>query len=221
MTITEYRRTANSNPAADNGHIIGYGAMFNKNSRNLGSFTETVDPSAFNESANAGYPDVICRYNHNPDALLGTTQAGTLKLAIDETGLFYDVDPPESRADVLELVRRGDVANSSFAFRVLEGGDEWTRSNSGLPQRRLLGVQLVDVAPVQSPAYPDSPAGVRNVDGAVASLSRRFDASEDEIRALMENGKLPKLFRLSARYESLAAKQHALELKRHDLTTGR
>jgi len=55
--------------------IYGYAAAFGKLSRKLGGFVEQVDPIAFNEAKTAGWPDVVCRYNHRDDQLLGTTHA--------------------------------------------------------------------------------------------------------------------------------------------------
>ena len=110
---------------------------------------DCADPGCFNESKTQGWPDVVCRCNHSDDQLLGTTYARTLKLAIDPTGLAYEVEPPQARADVLEYVSRGDIRHSSFAFRVFPGGDEWGVSEFNYPMRTLLSVQLVDVAPAK------------------------------------------------------------------------
>lgn len=170
---------------SDGKTITGYAAVFNRESSNLGGFVEVVDPAAFNKSRGDGWTDVIARYNHDDNMLLGTTAAGTLRLSLDNTGLNYDVTPPNSRADVLELVQRGDVQKSSFAFRTFE--DDWAATDQGFPKRTLLSVQLVDVAPVNVPAYPDSSAGLR-------SLARKFDAPFEDVRALAEREELRKLF---------------------------
>ena len=53
--------------------IYGYAACYDKLSRKLGGFVEQVTRSAFNSSKSEGWPDVVCRYNHKDDALLGTT----------------------------------------------------------------------------------------------------------------------------------------------------
>ena len=169
-------------------HIWGYAACFDKLSRKLGGFVEQVNRNAFDESKQDGWPDVVCRYNHSDDALLGTTRARTLTLGIDGTGLVYDVEPPMARADVLEYVQRGDICHSSFAFRVFPGGDEWGVSEYNYPMRTLHAVQLIDVAPVLDPAYPDATAAARAVDGAVRSLSSWVQAEPDEVRErLVEN----------------------------------
>jgi HK97 family phage prohead protease len=116
----------------DKPRIGGYAAMFERVSQNLGGFVEVVERSFFNKSRGDGWPDVMARYNHDDNMLLGTSGAGTLQLSLDETGLDYLVDPPQSRADVVELVQRGDVRKSSFAFRLPKEGDEWTMSDQGL-----------------------------------------------------------------------------------------
>jgi len=176
-------------------HIYGYAAAFNKLSRKLGGFVEQVSNTAFNESRADGWPDVVCRYNHHDDQLLGTSWARTLTLAIDDTGLVYDVIPPAARADVLEYVTRGDVKHSSFAFRVYPGGDEWGVSDFNYPMRTLLSVQLVDVAPVLDPAYPDATAGARAINGAVESLAQWIQGDPEEVRSRLTAGRAMEFFK--------------------------
>jgi len=173
--------------AVDDGKatIGGYAAVFNRSSKNLGGFIEVVDPIAFNQSRGDGWPDVMARYNHDDNQLLGTTAAGTLRMGLDAYGLRYDVDPPSSMAYVTELVQRGDVRKSSFAFRTIE--DDWSMTEQGYPLRRLTAVQLVDVAPVNTPAYADTTAGLR-------SLAERFDAPIEEVRAMAQHDELRKFF---------------------------
>lgn len=174
--------------AKDRRSIGGYAAKFGKESRNLGGFVEVIEPPAFNRSRGNDWPEVMARYNHDDNMLLGTTAAGTLRLSIDEVGLVYEVDPPEARADVFELVQRGDVSKSSFAFRVIgEGGDEWGLTEQGFPKRSLHSVDLVDVAPVNSPAYLDTSTALR-------SLAQHVGADVDEVRALATTNELRKFF---------------------------
>jgi HK97 family phage prohead protease len=187
----EVRSDSNGGPK----HIHGYAACFNKLSRKLGGFVEQVNTTAFNESRTENWPDVVCRYNHKDDMLLGTTHARTLDLHIDETGLRYDVIPPQSRADILEYVDRGDVRHSSFAFRVFPGGDEWGVSEFNYPMRTLVSVQLIDVAPVLDPAYPDSTAAARAINGAVESLANWVQGDPEEVRSRLSEGRAMEFFR--------------------------
>lgn len=168
--------------------IGGYASVFNRYSDNLGGFIEQVAPGAFNRSNGAGFPNVVARYNHDDAFLLGTTAAGTLRMSIDETGLLYDVDMPNSRADVVELVERGDVRQSSFAFQV--EADDWSETDQGVPLRTLQAVKLIDVAPVNTPAYADSTVALR-------SLATKFDADFEEVRSMAKNNDLRRLLRRS------------------------
>lgn len=195
----EFRMVGEGDNAAP--HIFGHAAMFDKLSRRLGGFQEVVDKRAFDAAASDNFPDVVCRYNHRDDMVLGTSNAGTLTLEIDERGLRYDVNPPRTRGDVTELVMRGDVRYSSFAFRCNEPGvdDEWGVTDYNYPLRRLNKVQLVDVAPVLDPAYFDTSSAARSMIGAVESLARWVDGDPDEVRSIMAAGQAMRFFKRTDR----------------------
>jgi HK97 family phage prohead protease len=162
------------------GVLVGYAAVFNKRSQNLGGFVEVVDPAAFNKTLADG-GSVVARFNHNDDFLLGTTDAETVRLSVDGTGLRYEVDLPDTTAgrDVSYLAKRGDLRFSSFAFRTID--DDWGFTEDDFPLRTLREVQLMDVAPVVNPAYRDSTTGLR-------SMASHFDLDLDEVkRAALEN----------------------------------
>ena len=150
------------------GQLVGYAAVFNRHSQNLGGFVEQVDPSAFTKSIADGVR-VLCRGNHDDAFLFGTTSAGTLSLEVDGTGLQYIVDLPDTSAgrDFKVLAERGDIVYSSFAFRTIE--DQWGVTDQGFPLRTLKAVQLVDVAPVNSPAYLDTSVGLRSLEAHLAT----------------------------------------------------
>lgn len=166
--------------------LEGYASVFNKLSQNLGGFVERVDPGAFTKSLADGVP-VVARFNHNDDYLLGTTEAETLRLTVDGTGLHYEVDLPDTNAarDVAVLAERGDLRFSSFAFRTID--DEWGLTPEGFPMRTLLATQLVDVAPVVNPAYRDTTTGLR-------SLAEKFDIKLEQVQERAKAGKLSELF---------------------------
>jgi hypothetical protein len=189
--------------------IAGYAARFNKYSEDLGGWIERIAPSAFNMSKGVGWPRVVARYNHDPNMILGTIAGGTLTLTTDEVGLFYEVEPPRTRADVVELVERGDVSQSSFAFQLTgEGSDEWDVTESGMPRRTLLSVRLIDVAPVWLPAYPDT-------DAAIRSLAKHVAAPPEQVRSLAAKGALKKLLsRSDAPHRTPAQASSYLDAKR-------
>lgn len=175
--------------------IGGYASVFTpRESRNLGGFIERVAPGAFNEARASGWQDVVCRFNHDSNYVLGTTAADTLQLRTDNVGLDYTVIPPESETKIRELVQRGDIRYSSFAFRCRPGGDEWGITDQNFPLRTLHDVELVDVAPVLTPAYPNATAAVRATAPALRSLANHMQIAVDEVRALADADELRKLF---------------------------
>ncbi|MBT2594739.1 HK97 family phage prohead protease [Arthrobacter sp. ISL-72] len=176
----EFRETSNGL-----GTLSGYASVFNRLSQNLGGFVERVDPAAFNKSL-ADQVAVLARYNHDDNHLLGTTEAGTLRLEVDGTGLRYDVDIPDTTSgrDVRELAKRQDVRYSSFAFRTV--ADDWDFTPEGFPLRTLLAVQLVDVAPVNNPAYRDTTTGLRSLaDRLHMDVAKVRETAPEELRKLL------------------------------------
>lgn len=157
----ELRAAREGQPAV----IAGYAAVFGRRSETLGGiFVEEIAPGAFDDVIGQ---DVRGLFNHDANFLLGRTTSGTLRLRIDDRGLAYEIDAPDTqtvRDLVLSPLSRGDMTGSSFAFRVADGGDTW-REEDGLVIRTIYKVgQLRDVGPVAYPAYPDATAAQRSLD---------------------------------------------------------
>jgi HK97 family phage prohead protease len=167
----------------------GYALKYNKMSQNLGGFVERVAPGALNKTLADG-GDVLARFQHEDSYLLGRTSAGTLRLASDDTGLDYSVDLPDTSYahDLAALAERGDVRHSSFAFRVLPDGDDWSVTESDFPLRTITEIQLLDVAPVVNPAYMDTSSGLR-------SLAEHLSRPEEEIAEAIRANKLAELIK--------------------------
>jgi uncharacterized protein len=172
--------------------IGGYAAVFDDPSRDLGGFVEQIGKRAFAKGEGDGWPGAVCRFNHSDEMLLGTVQSGTLKLSTDNRGLNYVVSLPECRGDVVELVGRGDVAYSSFAFQAYQ--DDWGYQD-GTALRTLLSVRLIDVSPVVTPAYGSTSAGLRSlarfVDAPIEDVMKRAD--RDELRAFFVRTGSPRI----------------------------
>ena len=147
--------------------VTGYAAVFNSLSEEMWGFRERIDPAAFRE---ADISDVRALFNHDPNMLLARTSSGTLKLEVDERGLRYSFDLPDTTAgrDLGELLRRGDVTQSSFGFTIAD--DEWieSRDNDGNVEEVTRVIKkvkrLYDVSPVTYPAYPDTSVAVRSLE---------------------------------------------------------
>ena len=156
-TSIEYREAGNGEKRPV---IVGYAAVFNSESRNLGGFVEVIHPNAFDEIL-ATNPDVIGVYNHSKDKLLARSANGTLKLKPDSYGLRYEMGPlprTQTAEEVVELVAGGYVTGSSFAFAIknsgAERGDRWGMTSSGIRRREVRSIgKLEDVGPVVRPAF--------------------------------------------------------------------
>jgi hypothetical protein len=139
--------------------IVGYGAVFNSESRNLGGFIETVHPKAFDEVLSSK-PDVLGLYNHDKNKLLARSSNGSLKLSVDGYGLRYEMSLPATRdaEDVATMVKERLVTGSSFAFAVKKNaGDIWSTDEKGMKRREIRSIGLLeDVGPVVRPAYDAS-----------------------------------------------------------------
>jgi HK97 family phage prohead protease len=171
--------------------IVGYAARFGVNSLDLGDFVERIDPSAFKivtERRGRKKPlETRALFNHDPNHVLGR-HPDTLKLFVDEKGLRYEVLPPESRAEIVESIRRGDVRGSSFSFVIAEGGESWS-NEEGRSVRTVTKIEaLYDVGPVTYPAYPDSDVNVakRSYSEFMSRTEKRDENKEKRRKAMSD-----------------------------------
>lgn len=199
MSATRERRFTDHNTARlsveqrDDGKrsvIAGYGAVFYSASdagteyRLWDDFRERIMPGAFDRALRDRH-DVRGLFNHDANQLLGRSAAGTMRLSVDQTGLRYEIDLPDTQLgrDLRELLERGDITGSSFAFaatRVV-----WIEERD-LTIRQVEEVDLYDVGPVTFPAYEATTAGVRS-EGAddlrreAQQFLQRHTADADEV----------------------------------------
>ena len=148
--------------------LTGYAAVFNSEAV-LGDFSEVIRQGAFAKSLATG-SNIRALYQHQGDALLGTTRGGTLQLREDAKGLAFELALPDTThgKDLAILVGRGDVAGCSFGFRVAPGGDRWEQRGGRLV-RELIDVELVEITLTSDPAYLDTTVAMRS---RPAALSR-------------------------------------------------
>lgn len=145
--------------------ITGYSAVFEVDTEIqtfFGNFQERIQKGAFRRAIREGQ-NVRALRNHNPDNLLGTTEAKTLKLREDDTGLFIEIDTPNTSIgkDTMESVKRGDLSGMSFAFVVRK--EKWINGEDGATDLRIIqDVDLYDVGPVTYPAYAQTTADIRS-----------------------------------------------------------
>lgn len=149
-----------------NWQIAGYGYVYNSWSEDLGGFREMIMPGAGDEVM-ANNPDIRGLFNHDPNLVLGRTAAGTMKVELDSIGSRYVINPPDTSyaRDLRSLLQRGDVNQSSFAFRVGAGGSTWEEDpeSDGLLRRITKFSGMYDHSPVTYPAYSATTSGIASV----------------------------------------------------------
>ena len=149
--------------------VTGYAAVFYREGNTETEFSplpgiaERIAPGAF-DSVLAQGEDVRALFNHDPSNVLGRSVSGTLRLRVDDIGLRYEIDLPNTTGgrDLAESIKRGDVSGSSFGFTIAEGGQRWFRDN-GVDIREVRNVaRLQDVGPVTYPAYTATSTAIRS-----------------------------------------------------------
>lgn len=157
----EYR-TSESGKGSLRGYALRFGTTYD-----MGWFTEEVDRRALD---NADMKDVRILLNHDPNLILGRTAAGTARVGVDEQGLWYEVDLPDSPngENARVAVSRGDISQSSWGFMLRytkdSNGDRWEKKG-GRDHRVLTDIKMVfDASPVTFPANPDTNVAKRSFD---------------------------------------------------------
>lgn len=146
--------------------VQGYGAVFFRDDNPgteywlFNDLVERVGRGAFDRALRDN-DDVRALFNHDVNQIMGRSSAGTLRLSVDQVGLRYEFDLPDSPngQNLAHALERKDVTGSSFSFDILRV--EY-REEDDFFVREMLDVRLFDVGPVTFPAYTAATAGLRS-----------------------------------------------------------
>jgi len=191
MTPTGEIRVENR---ADGGKMLaGYGAIFFREDDPGSEYAlasdlrERISPSAFNRALRENQ-DIRGLYNHDPNHLLARTAAGTMRLSVDNRGLKYEIDLPDTQTgrDVAASVARGDLTGSSFSFRINGKDGQRFEKAKGFDVRHIVDCDLYDCGPVVFPAYASATTALRQEGGddAIEARSQWAEANEAEAVAV-------------------------------------
>lgn len=170
--------------------IVGYFAKFDKMSRNLGWFFETIERGFFRDALEKS--DTADLFNHDANIILGRVSSGTLRVWEDETGLAYECTPPDTqlvRDMVIAPIERGDVRGCSFGFKVKRRGDDWDEDEEGRLIRTLKEggcSELFDGSQVVFPAYPDTDCALRSMEEWRSNKKKEQDKEQDDLKEKAE-----------------------------------
>ena len=172
-------------------HIEGYAIVFGTQSNDIG-FIETISRGAITQDL-VNQCDVFCRFDHNPDKILARSNkgVGSLKLTVDEKGLKYEFDSPNTTLgdELIEYIKRGDLNKSSFCFTIAdeENAQTWEKRDGKFYRTINKIGYLWDVSPVWTPAYSDSSCDKRSLDEAKKKLEKDESTDEENIDNEEEN----------------------------------
>ena len=150
-------------------HIEGYALMFDTQSEYIG-FYETIERGAVTQEM-VDACDVFATFNHDMNKIFARSNMGkgSLTLTVDETGLKYEFDAPNTALgdELIEYLKRGDIDKSSFAFYINPDDDEaetW-ESKDGVYFRTIHKIaSICDCSPVWQPAYQDTSVSKRSLE---------------------------------------------------------
>jgi len=169
--------------------VFGYAAKYNLESENLGNdeyqFREIIMPGAFDDVLN---DDVRALVNHDSSLILARSKngEGSLKIGTDDIGLWYEFEAPDTQVgrDLVTSIKRGDIDQSSFSFKIDKDGQTWEEKQDGdgptILKRTITKVsRLFDVSPVTYPAYPDATVALRSLE--------EFQAEQEKPEPIEDN----------------------------------
>lgn len=149
--------------------IEGYAIVFGVESRILSdywdNYREIIEPGAITEER-LKEMDIKMTMYHNREKILArsTNGEGTLKLTVDDVGVKYSFEAPNTvdGDTALELVKRGDLSGSSFMFWTDERNVNYERRSDDIMLRRVKTIGMIyDMTIAADPAYEQTTVEAR------------------------------------------------------------
>lgn len=162
--------------------IEGYAIVFGQESRLLvdywEKYREIIEPGAVTAEDLKGF-DIKMTMYHNREKILARSNKGegTLNLSVDEVGVKYSFEAPNTPDGdtALELVRRGDLSGSSFKYWTDESNNvSYEKTDDGVLLRHVKKVsQIYDMTIAADPAYTQTNVTAREVEATGVTLREK------------------------------------------------
>lgn len=155
--------------------IEGYAIVFDRESELLSDYWENYIEIIHREAVTQELldnSDIKMTLWHNRERLLARRDRGqgSLEVGIDDKGVWYRFDAPHTPDGdtALELVKRGDLAGSSFIYTTDESADvRYDKLDDGAVVRHVLKIgHIYDMTIASDPAYKDTTVNAREVSKA-------------------------------------------------------
>lgn len=158
--------------AAPSRTIEGYAIVFGRESELLSdywdNYREIIEHGAVTQEL-LDSSDIKMTIWHNRERLLARRNkgVGSLEVGIDNTGVWYRFEAPHTPdgETALELVKRGDLAGSSFIYSTKESENvRYDKLDDGTVVRHVIKIgRIYDMTIASDPAYKDTTVNAREV----------------------------------------------------------
>lgn len=159
--------------------------MYDKDEKKL--FHEVISPSAASDEL-LQRSDIRALVEHNAERLLARSNngVGTLTLSFDEHGLKYRFDAPNTNdgSYALEMVGRGDIQGSSFAYRsISKGAVTWAKEANGMWLRTVNRFDVIaDITITSRPAFTGTEVNVRSIQDLEPEQKENYQNQINQLR---------------------------------------
>ena len=152
--------TRDDNTETDEMKIEGYFVVFNSETELYDGMYEEISDKAF---ANIDLSDVRALADHDTAKVLGRTKSNTLKLSVDDKGLYGEIIINKNDTEAVNLyerVKRQDIDQCSFGFNILN--ETMEQRADGTTKWTITEIELFEVSVVTFPAYSDTSVEARS-----------------------------------------------------------
>ncbi|MCP3893901.1 HK97 family phage prohead protease [Bacteroides sp.] len=178
--------------------IEGYAVVFGQESRVMYDrdkrrcFVEVIESGAITEETLRNC-DIKALSEHNRERMLARSfkGVGSLSLSVDSHGVKYRFDAPNTQEGeyVVEMVRRGDLFGSSFAYLTDEKANVvYAKRADGILLRSVKKIdRMFDISVVSDPAYMGTDVAVRSLDQYFEAPNESYKEEVSELRNLLNS----------------------------------
>ena len=166
--------------------VSGYACVFEKESVNLGGFTEIIHRGAITQET-IEKSDIFANLDHDPTYIIARSRngKGSLKLSVDDIGLYFEFELPQTEKgnEIRSYLERDEITQCSFCFSLDVNDKEsqkWSIRNNTQYREIYKIDKLYDIALVFQPAYEQTSVSLRK------AIEEEKDYISEQINILNE-----------------------------------
>lgn len=127
--------------------VSGYAVVFDQPGKKL-PFVEYISRDALND---VDFSKTLLLYAHDYNKILARADSGTLKTEIDNIGLKFTAQIPNTPlgVDTFKNIHDGTVKGCSFGFTIANGGERWDTRDDGTTVHHIDKIDTVSELTLQ------------------------------------------------------------------------